>query len=143
MPSSPGGGVAIEGRGKRDNYTDDNNADLIITYRKADGWVGIFEIDVIHRAMRSDTGRKALLARYKATEKNEARVNDPLGTLGTDIQFEELHMTKEKKNAGEEEDIFSHMNADEKSEIDEESLHISHAMRCKERKSVTTLASNT
>ena len=56
-----------------------NESSLKINYCKTDGWIGIFEIGVTYGVMRLDTDRKGLLARCKATEKNESRVDDYTG----------------------------------------------------------------
>lgn len=109
------GSYAIECRGVMDNYHSSNPDDssLRITYSKTDGWVGIFEIGVIYGVMRLDTDRKALLARCKATEKNESRLDDG---PGMDLSLEELETTEEEDDASEEEDLFSDLSADEKDE---------------------------
>ena len=54
----------------------EENSSLRITYSEKEGWVGIFSIGVIYGIMKMDTDRKALLARCKATEKNEARIDE-------------------------------------------------------------------
>lgn len=133
------GDYAVECRGVMDNFhgTDDDDSSLRITYTKADGWVGIFKIGVIDGVMRLDTDRKALLARCKATEKNESRVDD---LTGTDIPLDELGTTEEEDGASEEEDLFSDLSADEKDVEDEPRSPIFAAAVRRKRKSAPTKA---
>ena len=111
------GTYAIECRGRMDNYDyDDNDCSLRITYSEVDGWVGIFRIGVIYGVMRFDTDRKALLARCKATEKNESRIDEDTEMI---VSLEELETTEEEEVVSEEEDVFSDLSALEEEEEDE------------------------
>lgn len=119
------GTYAIECRGSMDSYDHDPaDSSLRITYSKADGWTGIFRIGVIYGVMRLNTDRKALLARCKATEKNESRRDSH---TGMDIPLEEFDTTEVEENASEEEDVFSDLSLgeqDEGSESDSDGFKI-------------------
>lgn len=135
------GGYAIECRGVMDSFIgtdDDDDSSLEITYTKADGWVGSFKIGVIYGVMRLDTDRKALLARCKATEKNESRVD---GLAGVAIPLDELETTVEESDVSEEEDVFSDLSADEKDLEDEPRSPILAAL-VRKRKNTPTKALN-
>lgn len=98
----------------------DDEYSLRITHSQTDGWIGIFAIGVIYGIMRLDTDRKALLARCKATEKNEARMDEgdydlSLGELGT--------TDEEDDGASEEVDVFSDLNCEDKYE-EEDEVHL-------------------
>ena len=108
------GTYAIECRGRVDIYDhDDNDSSLRITYSEIDGWVGIFRIGVIHGVMRLDTDGKALLARCKATEKNESRIDE---CTEMQVPLEELETTEEEEGYSEEEDVFSGLSEGEEDE---------------------------
>lgn len=149
VPSKPGklaiesaqGTYAVECRGVMDDYggSENDDSDLRITYSKADGWVGIFNIGVIYGVMRLDTDRKALLVRCKATEENESRVDDH---TGLDIPLEELETTEEENDASEEEDAFSDLSADEINEDEPGSPGFAVVARRK-RRNAPTNAQNT
>ena len=112
------GTYAVECNGKMDSYCGLNPDEysLRITYSKVDGWIGIFKIGVLYGVMRFDVDRKALLARCKATDKNEARLDEYTEMT---IPLEELNTTELEDNASEEEDIFSDLSTDERCEEDE------------------------
>ena len=114
------GTYAVESIGASENWDGcEENSSLRITYSEKEGWVGIFFIGVIYGIMRLGTDRKALLARCKATEKNEARIDEY--TI-TEMTLEELETTEEEDNASEEEDVFSDLSEcgqDEEREEDE------------------------
>ena len=118
------GTYAIECRGATENWCDSpyEHSSLRITYSKTDGWVGIFSIGIIYGVMRLSTDRKALLARCKATERNESRID---GFLDIQVPLEELSTTEEEDNASEEEDVFSDLSdlsgneSEERNEKDE------------------------
>lgn len=134
------GNYAVECRGVMDNYSHDDDSSIRIIHSKTDGWVGVFKIGVIYGVMRLDTDRKALLARCKATEKNESRVDDH---TGMDIALEELGTTEEDDDASGEEDVFSDLSADERDQGDEPKSHISASAVVREkRKSAPTRAPN-
>lgn len=108
------GTYAIECRGRVDIYDhDDNDSSLRITYSEIDGWVGIFRIGVIYGVMRLDTDGKALLARCKATEKNESRIDE---CTEMQVPLEELETTEEEEGYSEEEDVFSDLSEGEEDE---------------------------
>ena len=112
------GTYAIECRGASEDWIDSpNQGSIRITYSKQEGWVGIFSIGVIYGVMKLGTDRKALLARCKATEKNEARIDD---YTEMEIPLEELETTEEEDNASEEEDVFSDLSESEQDEEREE-----------------------
>lgn len=98
------GTYAVECRGVSDNWDCREDSSLRITYDEREGWVGIFSIGIIYGVMKLSTDRKALLARCKATERNEARIDDH---TGMDIPLADLETTEEEDNASEEEDVFS------------------------------------
>ncbi len=138
------GTYAVECRGVMDNYhgSGEDDSSIRITHSKTDGWVGIFNIGVLYGVMRLNIDRKSLLARCKATEKNESRVDD---RTEMDIPLEELGTTEEENDASEEEeeDVFSDLSADEKDEEDEpRSFNLSAVARGK-RKMPPTKAPNT
>ena len=114
------GTYAIECRGLSEQWIDSRDEGFLrITYSEKEGWVGIFSIGVIYGIMKLGTDRKALLARCKATEKNEARIDEY--TI-TEMTLEELETTEEEDNASEEEDVFSDLSErgqDEERESDE------------------------
>ena len=109
------GTYAIECRGASDNWIDfcEEDSSLRITYSEKEGWVGIFSIGVIYGVMKLGTDRKSLLARCKATEKNEARIDDH---TEMEIPLEELETTEEEDSASEEEDVFSDLSESEEKE---------------------------
>ena len=114
------GTYAVECRGASEQWIDSRDeGSLRITYSEKEGWVGIFSIGVIYGIMKMGTDRKALLARCKATEKNEARIDEY--TI-TEMTLQELETTEEEDNASEEEDVFSDLSErgqDEEREEDE------------------------
>ena len=112
------GTYAVECRGVSDRWPGCENSSLRITYNEKEGWVGIFSIGIIYGVMRLGTDRKALLARCKATEKNEARIDDH--TTDEDIQLEELETTEEDDNASDKKDVFSDLSESEEDEEREE-----------------------
>ena len=136
------GTYAVECRGVMDRYhaSDHDDSSLRITYSKTDGWVGIFEIGVIYGIMRLDTDRKALLARCKATEKNESRKDDH---TGMDIPLKDLETTEEEDEASEEEDLFSDLSEDEEGDVAVASSFEFPAMVHRKRKSAPTKSSKT
>ena len=120
------GTYAIECKGASENWEDLCNevSSLRITYSEKEGeekgWIGIFSIGIIYGVMKLGTDRKALLARCKATEKNEARIDDD---IGVQIPLEELETTEEEDDASgeeekeeEEEDVFSDLSESEEDE---------------------------
>ena len=112
------GTYAVECIGAQDKwYGCEENSSLRITYSEREGWVGIFSIGVIYGIMKVGTDRKALLARCKATEKNEARIDE---YTMTEMTLEELETTEEEDNASEEEDVFSDLSEREQDEESEE-----------------------
>ena len=100
------GTYAIECRGASENYYEcEEYPSLRITYRENAGWIGSFSIGMIYGIMKLGTDRKALLARCRATEEDEARIDDH---TGTDVSREELETTEGEDNTSEEEeDVFS------------------------------------
>ena len=113
------GTYAVECRGASENWINscDEDSSLRITYSEKEGWVGTFSIGIIYGVMKLGADRKALLARCKATEKNEARIDD---YTGMEIPLEELEDTEEEDNASEEEDVFSDLSEREQDQEREE-----------------------
>ena len=108
------GTYAVECRGASDNWFQyDEDSSLRITYNEEEGWVGIFSIGVLYGVMKLGTDRKALLARCKAIEKDEARSDSD---TETDKSLEELKATEEEDNASEEEDVFSDLSEGDQDE---------------------------
>ena len=105
------GTYAVECRGASDNwfqYKEDSS--LRITYNKEEGWVGIFDIGVLYGVMQLGTDRKALLARCKAIEKDEARSDSD---TETDKSFE---ATEDEADSSEKGDVFSDLSEGEQDE---------------------------
>ena len=113
------GTYAIECRGASEDWIDscDEDSSLRITHSEKEGWVGIFSIGIIYGVMKLGTDRKALLARCKATEKHEARIDD---YTEMEVPLEELETTEEEDDASEEEDVFSDLSESEQEEEREE-----------------------
>lgn len=130
--------VACNGIADRWGHADDEYS-LRITYSKTDGWVGIFAIGVIYGIMRLDTDRKALLARCKATEKNEARMDD----RHYEVTLEELGTTDEDDGASEAVDLFSDLNSEDSYEEDEVDLSGYRILTSRKRKKAPVKAQDT
>ena len=113
------GTYAVECKGASEDWIDscDENSILRITYSEKEGWIGIFSIGIIYGVMKLGTDRKALLARCKATEKNEARIDD---YTELEVPLGELETTEEEEDASEEEDVFSDLSESEQDEEKEE-----------------------
>lgn len=133
------GTYALACQGIADRWGDaDDEYSLRITYSETDGWVGIFAIGVIYGIMRLDTDRKALLARCKATEKNEARTD----VRGFEVSLEELGTTDEEDGASEEVDVFSDLNEDESEDEEEVGLCSYEPLLFRKRKKAPMKAQN-
>lgn len=115
------GTYAVACKGIADRWGDeDDEYSLRITHSETDGWVGIFAIGVIYGIMRLDTDRKALLKRCKATQKNEARLDEG----DYDLSLEELGTTDEEDDFSEDVDVFSDLNSEDTSEEDEDEFDL-------------------
>lgn len=135
------GTYAIECRKVMGTYygSDPNESSLRITYSRNDGWIGIFEIGIIYNVMRLDTERKGLLARCKATEKNESRVDDH---TGMHIPLEESESIEGEDDASEEEDVCGDLSADETEDVDGSESSSFEIVTRRKRRRAPTKASN-